>query len=197
MSQPSLFGDDRPNLPEGLACRRGFLTPGEESELAVRMAGLPFRAFEFHGFEGKRRTCSFGWRYVFDGSGLQAAEPMPDWLIPYRDRASDWARVPAAAIEHALLTEYAPGAGIGWHRDRSVFGDVIGVSLLAPARLRFRRKRGAKWERAAFVAEPGSAYLLRGEARTDWEHSIPPMEALRYSITFRTMRRPERVEESG
>jgi alkylated DNA repair dioxygenase AlkB len=83
--------------------------------------------------------------------------------------------------------EYAPGAGIGWHRDRPVFGDVVGISLLAPARLRFRRKRGAKWERAALWAEPCSAYLLRGPARREWEHSIAPMDRLRYSITFRTM----------
>jgi alkylated DNA repair dioxygenase AlkB len=69
-----------------------------------------------------------------------------------------------------------------------VFGEVVGVSLLAPARLRFRRRSGDKWQRTALLAEPGSAYLLRGEARTEWEHSIAPMEALRYSITFRTLR---------
>jgi len=190
--QPDLFGSDRAGGaaagPPGLAYAPGLLSPEEEAALAARMAGLPFRAFEFHGFEGKRRTHSFGWRYVFDGSGLQAAEPIPGWLLPCRDRAAAWAGLAEAALQHALLTEYAPGAGIGWHRDRPVFGDVVGISLLAPARLRFRRKEGDKWRRAALVAEPRSAYLLRGEARTDWEHSIAPMEALRYSITFRTMR---------
>jgi alkylated DNA repair dioxygenase AlkB len=186
--QPDLFGEDPPGFPPGLAYRGAFLSPEQEGALAARMAGVPFQAFEFHGFEGKRRTHSFGLRYVFDGSGLQAAEPMPDWLIPCRDRAAEWAGLPAAALEHALLTEYAPGAGIGWHRDRSVFGDVVGVSLLAPARLRFRRRAGSGWERAALIAEPRSAYLLRGEARGAWEHSIAPMETLRYSITFRTLR---------
>ena len=190
--QPDLFGgngaSDPPAVPPGLAYASGLLSPDEEAALAARMADLPFRAFEFHGFEGKRRTHSFGWRYVFDGSGLQAVEPVPDWLLPCRDRAAAWAGLAADALQHALLTEYAPGAGIGWHRDRSVFGDVVGISLLAPARLRFRRKQGDKWQRAALIAEPRSAYLLRGEARTDWEHSIAPMQALRYSITFRTMR---------
>ena len=94
-------------------------------------------------------------------------------------------------MRHALLIEYAPGAGIGWHRDRPEFGDVIGISLLAPARLRFRRKVGTKWERTALTAEPRSAYLLRGPARTEWEHSIPPMETLRYSITLRTLKAPQ------
>jgi alkylated DNA repair dioxygenase AlkB len=164
-----------------------LLSREEERALAAQLAQLPFRAFAFHGFEGHRRTHSYGWRYVFDGSGLQPAEPVPDWLLPLRAAAAAWAGIAARRFEHALLTEYAPGAGIGWHRDRSVFGDVVGVSLLAAARLRFRRKAAAGWERLSLVAEPRSAYLLTGPARTQWEHSIPPIDALRYSITFRTM----------
>jgi alkylated DNA repair dioxygenase AlkB len=185
-AQRDLFGAPG-GLPEGLVYRPGILDGAEEAALAERFAVLPFRPFEFHGFEGKRRTVSFGWQYRFDGSGLEEAEPIPDWLVPFRARAEDWVGLEAGAIEHALLVEYAPGAGIGWHRDRSVFGDVVGISLLAPARLRFRRKSGAKWERAALWAESRSAYLLRGAARHEWEHSIAPMDRLRYSITFRTM----------
>jgi|SRR4051812_23679254 len=176
------------DLPEGLAYAPDFLDEAEETGLVARLAGLPFRAFEFHGFEGKRRTVSFGLQYRFDGSGLHEAEPLPDWLLPVRDRAARWAGLAPEAIRHALLVEYAPGAGIGWHRDRPVFGDVIGLSLLAPARLRFRRKAGERWERKALVAAPRSAYLLRGPAREQWEHSIAPMADLRYSITFRTLK---------
>jgi alkylated DNA repair dioxygenase AlkB len=116
---------------------------------------------------------------------------MPGWLLPIRDRAAAFAAVPPAALEHALLIEYAPGAGIGWHRDRPEFGDVVGISLLVPARLRFRRKEGNGWGRSALIAEPRSAYLLRGPARAEWEHSIVPMDRLRYSITFRTLRGPD------
>ena len=173
--------------PEGLAYTPELIGLQEEAALASRLAELPFKAFEFHGFEGKRRTLSYGWRYVFDGSGLQAAEPMPDWLLPIRDAAAAWAALPAEALQHALLTEYAPGAGIGWHRDRSVFDEVVGLSLLAPARLRFRRKAGAKWERAALLAAPRSAYHLTGAARADRERSIAPIEALRSSSTYRTL----------
>jgi alkylated DNA repair protein (DNA oxidative demethylase) len=174
--------------PEGLAYRPDLLGPAEEESLAEEIARLPFRPFEFHGFEGNRRTVSFGWHYAFDGSGLKRTAPMPEWLLPVRDRAAAFAGLAPAAFEHALLIEYAPGAGIGWHRDRPVFGDVVGVSLLAPARLRFRRRSGGRWERSALLAEPRSAYLLRGPARHDWEHSIAPMGALRYSITLRTLR---------
>ena len=155
-----------------------------------RMTALPFRPFEFQGFLGKRETLSFGWSYRFDGSGLAPAAPMPDWLLPLRDRAADFAGLTAEALEHALLIRYGEGAGLGWHRDRPVFGDVIGISLLAAAPLRFRRKAGTKWERFTLSAEPRSAYLLRGPARSEWEHSIPPVEALRFSVTFRTMMLP-------
>jgi alkylated DNA repair dioxygenase AlkB len=184
--QPDLFGS--PALPEGLEYRSGFVSPEEEAELAARLAQLPFKAFEFHGFTGNRRTVSFGWHYAFDGSGLKPAEPLPDWMEPLAARAAELAGLERQAFAHALVIEYAPGAGIGWHRDRPVFGDVVGISLLAPAKLRFRRKQGAKWERATVLAEPRSAYLLRGPARDEWEHSIPAMESLRYSITLRTLR---------
>jgi alkylated DNA repair dioxygenase AlkB len=177
-----------PARPEGLAYRPDFIDADEERALTDRIAALPLKPFEFQGFLGKRRVVSFGWRYVFDGSGLQKAEEIPDFLLPLRRRAAQFAGLGEESFGHVLLTEYAPGAGIGWHRDRPVFGDVVGISLLAPARLRFRRKAGGKWQRAALPAEPRSAYLLRGPARTEWEHSIAEMETLRYSITFRTLR---------
>ncbi|HEV2747236.1 MAG TPA: alpha-ketoglutarate-dependent dioxygenase AlkB [Allosphingosinicella sp.] len=177
-------------LPEGLVYRPDFLTHEEERRTIARLELLAFAPFEFHGFLGKRRTVSFGWHYAFDGSGLREAEPMPDFLLPLRARAAALAGLDPGALAHALVIEYAPGAGIGWHRDRPVFGEVIGISLLAPARLRFRRKIGAKWERAALVAEPRSAYLLTGPARGEWEHSIPALDALRYSVTFRSLREP-------
>src|SRR5690606_40647213 len=84
--------------------------------------------------------------------------------------------------------EYPPGASIGWHRDRGVFDRIIGVSLLSPCLFRLRRKRGDRWDRTSLVAVPRSVYLLSGSARTEWEHSIPPVDTLRYSITFRTLR---------
>jgi alkylated DNA repair dioxygenase AlkB len=174
--------------PEGLIYESGFVDDAEEEALATKIAGLELKPFQFHGFEGNRRTASFGYHYAFDGSGLKRTAPIPDWLLPVRARAAALIGAEPEAIEHVLLIEYAPGAGIGWHRDRPVFGDVVGISLLSPARLRFRRKRGSKWERFNLNAEPRSAYALRGAARHEWEHSIPAMETLRYSITFRTMK---------
>lgn len=195
-AQADLFGGDQ-DLPEGMIYRPELVASAEEAALAAHMAQLPFAPFQFHGFEGNRRTISYGFHYAFDGSGLRETAPIPNWLLPVRRKAAALAGLPPEALEHALLIEYAPGAGIGWHRDRPVFGDVIGVSLLAPARLRFRREpvlsgvegAGGKWERKNVLAEPRSAYLLRGPARSEWEHSIPALDALRYSITFRTLKR--------
>jgi alkylated DNA repair protein (DNA oxidative demethylase) len=174
--------------PEGLAYRPDFLSPEEEADLLARLAALPFKPFEFHGFLGKRQTISFGWSYRFDGSGLGAAAPIPDWLHPLRARAEAFAGLAPGALEHALLVKYEEGAGLGWHRDRPVFGDVIGISLLSPAPLRFRRRQSEKWQRFTLNAEPRSIYLLRGPSRSEWEHSLTPVETLRYSITLRTLK---------
>ena len=182
--QMSLLGEE-PDLPEGLSYRADLLSAGEEAALIARLGALPFAPFQFHGFEGKRRTVSFGWQYRFDGSGLAEAEPMPDWLLAIAARTEE--ATGAGPLAHALIIEYAQGAGIGWHRDRPDFGEVVGISLGARAPLRFRRKLGAKWERFTLMAEPRSLYHLTGPARHEWEHSIVPSEALRFSITFRTL----------
>lgn len=187
-AQIDLFGA-APAMPEGLVYAPGLISAEEEQGLVAQLETLPFRPFEFQGFLGKRETVSFGWSYRFDGSGLAEAEPIPDWLLPVRAKAAAFAGLEPEALEHALLIRYGEGAGLGWHRDRPVFGEVIGISLLSAAPLRFRRRRGEKWERFTLSPEPRSAYLLRGPARSEWEHSIPPVEALRYSITLRTMKR--------
>jgi len=181
-----LFGSRGPAWPEGLVYVPDFLDAAREADLIARIAALPLAPFQFHGFEGKRRTISFGWHYGFDGSGLAQAEPMPDWLATVRDQAE--AATGLTGLRHALLIEYAEGAGIGWHRDRPDFGDVVAVSLGSAAPLRFRRKQGDKWQRHTLTAEPRSLYHLAGEARYQWEHSILAVPALRYSITLRTLR---------
>jgi alkylated DNA repair dioxygenase AlkB len=173
-------------LPEELQYRPDLISANEEAALVEHIAALPFRPFEFHGYLGNRRTVSFGFRYDFGDQAMHEAEPIPDFLRPLRDRAAEFAGLKPADLEHALVTEYAPGAGIGWHRDRPVFADVIGISLLAPCRFRLRRKQGETWQRAALDLAPRSTYLLRGPVRYEWQHSIVPMEELRYSVTFRS-----------
>ena len=185
--QPGLF-ESKPPLPEGFKYAPDLLSSEEERELVGPLAELPFEGFEFQGFVGKRRVVSFGWKYDFNERQLQKAGDMPPFLLPLRDRAAAFAGLTPADFQHVLVTEYSPGAGIGWHRDKAVFDEVVGVSLLAPCPFRFRRKAGEKWERATVTLEPRSAYLLAGPARTEWEHSIAAMDALRYSITFRNLR---------
>jgi alkylated DNA repair dioxygenase AlkB len=176
-------------LLEGFRYQPELIGPADESALLASVRGLPFRDFEFHGYTGKRRVISFGWHYDFSARHLMEADDIPDFLLALRPTAAAFAGLESEALQHVLVTEYGPGAGIGWHRDKSVFGETVGVSLLSPCVLRLRRKVDErKWERANIVAEPRSAYLLSGLARSEWEHSIPAVDALRYSITFRNLR---------
>ena len=169
-----------PSLPEGFRYRPDLIGPAEEAGLLALVRRLPFREFEFHGYTGRRRVVSFGWHYDFSGRQLRKADDIPDFFLPLRRAAAAFAGMEPAVLQHMLVTEYGPGAGVGWHRDKSVFGETVGVSLLSTCVLRLRRKVGEKrWERANVQAESRSTYLLSGLARSEWEHSIPPVEALR------------------
>ena len=179
--QKSLF-DDR---PDGLLTRDEFITRAEEQALLTEFASLEFTPFAFQGWFGKRETVSFGWRYDFNDARVHEAPPIPEFLLPLRERAADFAGLASADFTQALVIRYDAGAGIGWHRDRPVFDRVVGISLLAPCVLRFRRREGRAFRRFAVDALPRSAYLLTGEIRHEWEHSIAPMETRRFSITFR------------
>jgi alkylated DNA repair dioxygenase AlkB len=179
---------ESPTMPAGFCYAPDAIDAAEEARLVGAFADLPFKEFEFHGFLGKRRVVSFGFRYDFNGGGLQEAAPMPAFLLPARERAAAFAGLAPDRLQHVLITEYRPGAAIGWHRDRPNFGDVIGVSLLSPCTFRMRRKRGAGWDRAVLRLDRRSVYLMRGPSRDEWEHSIPAVDELRYSITFRALR---------
>jgi alkylated DNA repair dioxygenase AlkB len=185
--QPTLFGGG-PILPEGFRYQPDVLSPDEEALLLQRIRELPFKPFEFQGYVGNRRTVSFGWRYDFNDRVLRQADDIPEFLLSLRKTAAEFAGMEPERLQQVLVTEYDAGAGIGWHRDKAMFGEVIGLSFLSSCRFRLRRKSGSGWERAALIAEPRSAYLLSGPARTEWEHSIPPVDTLRYSVTFRNFK---------
>ena len=174
-------------LIAGLRYADDIIGEAEEEQLIERLLATDLSPFRFHGWLGNRKTKSFGWRYDFDDASFTRTEPIPDWLDPLRRKAAAFARVEPADFTHVLLARYDPGAGIGWHRDRDVFEQVVGVSLKSEATLRFRQRTGGGFRRANLNVAPRSAYLLSGEARHDWEHSISAAETLRFSITFRAL----------
>jgi alkylated DNA repair dioxygenase AlkB len=192
----SLF---EPDLPPGFAYRDGFITPEEESSLVAMLGAIEFDTFEMRGVVARRRVKFYGRAYDL---ARGPEEPIPPFLFPVRDRLAEWADVAPAAFAMALINEYRAGAPIGWHRDAPQYGITAGVSLLSACRMKLRPyssppQQGTRQESAGRTPRrtthdiqllPRSGYLITGAARQDYEHSIPAVEELRYSVTFRTLR---------
>ncbi|OAN55379.1 alpha-ketoglutarate-dependent dioxygenase AlkB [Sphingobium sp. TCM1] len=177
-----------PSQIPGLRYAPDFLSRAEETELIERIATAPLLPFRFQRWTGKRLTHSYGWSYDFERGRFEAADPLPRWLLPIRDRAADFAGLSPDTLVQALLIRYDPGAGIGWHKDRPVFEHVVGLSLGAAAPMRFRRRNERGFARRSVSLEPRSIYHLAGEVRHEWEHSIAEQEEARWSITFRSLK---------
>ncbi|MFL6354519.1 MAG: alpha-ketoglutarate-dependent dioxygenase AlkB [Bryobacteraceae bacterium] len=177
------------SLPPGLLFFPEFVTPSEESDLLNLIRSMDFRTLQMHGVTAKRRIRQFGWHYAFESYQLTPADPIPAEFGSIRARSAALAGIDASTWAEALVTEYAPGAGIGWHGDAPPFGIVAGVSLLGPCRMRFQTGTGPARVTSAIELPPRSIYLLTGEVRTKWQHMIPATRELRYSITFRTLRK--------
>jgi len=195
-------------LPHGLVYRRDVLTRAEEASLLREFATLPFREARFREYTARRRVVRFHApeRAAASEAGIEAEVPsllLPPFMIALRRRVAAWssrviattdvappARLSPAAFVHALVSEYRPGTPIGWHRDKSEYGIVVGLSLAHRATMRFRPAADAKHRIARNIVslelEPRSAYMMQGPIRWDWQHSILPTRGLRYSITFRT-----------
>lgn len=176
---------DAPVIP-GLRSASEIVSAEEEKALIAAIDAQDLTPFQFQQWTGKRLTHNYGWKYDFQSGQLSRSRPMPDWLLDIRDRAAAFAGVESDQIVQSLLIRYDAGAGIGWHKDRPIYQDVMGISLGAPADMRFRKRDGTKWQRATAPLEPRGIYQLAGEVRHDWEHSIVEMERTRWSITFRT-----------
>jgi alkylated DNA repair dioxygenase AlkB len=199
-AQKTLF-DDAPGepaaLPPGFRYQADLISEAEEQELAAALAKLPLKPFEFQGHLGNRRVVSFGLRYDYWRREVHAAATPPDWLAELTNKIAQFSGHSVEAFQQFGVNEYRPGAGIGWHRDKPEFGDVCGLSLLSAAKMRFRKKSGAGWLRKSRLLEPRSVYILSGEVRKLWEHSILPVHSLRYSLTFRTLARTEESNPSS
>ena len=180
-----------PSLPAGMTYAEEFLSVEEERELLAAIPFLPLQQAQYRQYTARRRTLNFGFAYDFAHQRATPAPSIPEFLAPLRAKAAGFAGVAPDAFVQALIAEYAPGAPLGWHRDVPDFEVIVGVSLGSAARIRFRPypwTPARRKEVFALELAPRSAYVLRGEARWGWQHSVPPVKILRYSITCRTAR---------
>jgi alkylated DNA repair dioxygenase AlkB len=178
-----------PDPPEGLVYQPDLLSVAEEAELLRVIEELDFEEIVMKGVVARRTAVRYGLGYDYDRRvPTEGAAPLPDWLLPVRDRAAELAGLRGGELVQALVQRYPEGAPIGWHRDSPAYELVAGVSLLSPARLRLRRGSGDERVQWEVPLEPRSGYVLRGPARWTWEHHVPPAKSLRYSITFRSLR---------
>ena len=196
---PTLF-DISAQVPDGFIYKEGFTSETEEQELIREIQKVQLEPFKYYQFTGKRRTASFGWQYEFGTSEITAAPEIPPFLLPMRTRAGNVFDIDPKSLVQTSIIEYSTGSPIGWHRDIPQFGVVIGISLGAPCRMRFRkysRVRPKKLNRDEILSielQPRSIYLMSGASRESWQHSIPPVKELRYAIMMRTLRpKPEKV----
>jgi alkylated DNA repair dioxygenase AlkB len=174
--------------PGGLFYEPDFLSSGEEAELLAFMEATEFRSMTIRGQTARRTVRHYGYDYGYESARVVPGEPLPDELAWLRDRAAGLAGLPPGKLAQTLVSRYPPGAPIGWHRDAAIFGPtLIGVSLGASSRLRLRSHEGEERRSFELELEPRSAYVLSGPSRSEWQHSIPPVKDLRYSITFRTL----------
>ena len=179
-----------PDVPAGFRYHEDFITAADEQVLLDAIAGVTFADFEMRGVVARRRVAFFGQAY-----DRAVAGPIPAFLLPLRTRVARWAGVEPDAFAMALINEYRPGAPIGWHRDAPQYDVVAGLSLLSACRMKLRPYRspsapaaGRRSTTHEIVLERRSAYLMAGESRQAYEHHIPPVDRLRYSVTFRTLR---------
>jgi alkylated DNA repair dioxygenase AlkB len=191
MTQQELCAGAAVAAPPGLSYAPEFLSAQEETQLLALLNGLPFQEAQYKEWHARRRIVSFGGRYDFTRHQLNDAPPIPEFLLPLRERIARFANIAPENIRHAMVAEYQPATPLGWHRDVPDFELIMGVSLRGYARLRFRPWPPKLNARTTFAIElaPRSAYVLREDVRWHWQHAVSPTKELRYSITFRTRRR--------
>jgi alkylated DNA repair dioxygenase AlkB len=190
---PSLF-DVAAKVPDGFIYHPNFLSAAEEQELIQEIQKLHLVPFKYYQFTGKRRTASFGWQYEFGASEITTAPEIPAFLLGVRTRAGTLFNMDPNRLVQASIIEYSTGSPIGWHRDIPYFGVVVGISLGAACRMRFRKYNRARSknlrrdEILSIELQPRAIYLMSGASREMWQHSIPPVKELRYAIMMRTLR---------
>jgi alkylated DNA repair dioxygenase AlkB len=179
-----------PTVPPGFSYYPNFISSSEETELSAEIAKTTLNTFHFQGYEAKRKVASFGYDWHFDTRKLTKGKSIPSPFFKLVDRVAEHLSLQPQDFAELLLTEYPVGSVINWHRDAPPFDIIAGISLLSDCNFKLRPYDKSLQNRKSIITVPVercSLYIMQGEARSAWEHSIAAVKQLRYSITLRTL----------
>src|SRR5438045_8815527 len=87
-------------LPMGFRYLEDFISDPDQQLLADAIATVPFADFEMRGVVARRRVAFFGQAY-----DRTVAGPIPEFLLPLRDRIGHWSGLEPEAFAMALINE--------------------------------------------------------------------------------------------
>jgi alkylated DNA repair dioxygenase AlkB len=178
--------------PEGFIYHENFISAEEEQQLVNEIKKIELHTFIFQGHEAKRKVASFGYDYSFTDGTLKKGKDIPEVFHSLIKKVAHKLSLPEEEIAELLVTEYPVGSVINWHRDAPPFDLIAGISLLADCNFRLRPYEKEKQIRSntiSYNVKRRSLYVMKDEARSQWQHSIAAVKHLRYSITLRTLKK--------
>ncbi|WP_207422151.1 alpha-ketoglutarate-dependent dioxygenase AlkB [Desertivirga brevis] len=181
----------QPIYPSGFRYVPNFISKEEEDTLLSLVSALELHTFKFQGYKAKRKVVSYGCDWSFETRTLSKGKNIPADFNGIIEKVASFIPLDSKEIEELLVTEYPDGSVINWHRDAPPFDIIAGISLLTDCKFRFRPYEKSEQTRSSIISIPlqrRSLYIIEGEARIDWEHSIAPVTTKRFSITLRTLR---------
>lgn len=135
-------------------------------------------------YKNSREVIQFGYTYSYDRSGIAKTDQIPTELLDLTDQMNQ--KLDTNVIfDQLIINKYEKGQGINPHIDHTkYFGDtILCITLMNPVTAIFTKNN----QEVMINLEPGSAYIMSGDARYKWTHQMRQTKGTRISLTYRTV----------